>query len=394
MPLTLQAATRQTYRIPGSRLAQEYESIQREVDPVVARVLQRGAYCPDVEAEAFEREFASYVGVAHAVGVNSGSMAVMLALMAVGGEPGGRIVSVPNVDISAFAPIAHAGAQAIWVDIDPHTYNLDVEQLEAALTPHTRAILAVHMYGNPLSMDRILEIAGRHGVPVVEDASLAHGATYRGRKVGSIGDIAAFSFCPGKILGGVGQAGAVVTNDANLAERVRVLSKYGFDLQSLEAVVQGRVGARFKYEREGFNARMDELQAAVLRVKLRHLEDWLARRRANARIYCEMLSDLVPEHLQLPAHAAGAEPVYRMFVIRCARRDELQAYLAEAGIWTGLAYVPPLHLQPVGRYLGYGPGSFPQTERVADELLCLPTIPELSSDEIAWVAETIRSFFN
>jgi dTDP-4-amino-4,6-dideoxygalactose transaminase len=317
----------------------------------------------------------------------------MLALIALGKEAGAEVISVPNVDISASAPIAHAGARAVWVDINPRSYNIDPELLEDRISTRTRAIVAVHMYGNPADMDPILRIADQHRIPVVEDAALAHGAWYTGRRVGSLGKIACFSFCPGKILGAVGQAGIVVTDDAALAERVRILASHGFEPQGLEAIVRGQVGARFEYVTEGYNAQMDELQAAVLRVKLRHLDAMLERRRANAAIYRELLSDLEPEHLLLPQDTPGSQPVYRMFVIRCSRRDELQRFLAAEGIWTGLAYVPPLHLQPAYKHLGYRPGAFPRTEQVAEELLCLPTVPELSTQEVRTVADRIRSFF-
>lgn len=381
------------FAIPATRLAQEYESIRAELDAAIARVTKRAVFTPDVEVRAFEEEFARYIGVRHAIAVGSGSAALMVALMALGGEPGDEVISVPNVDISASAPIAHAGARAVWTDIDPNTYNLDPEGLEDKITPRTRAIIVVHMYGNPADMDRILEIAGRYGVPVIEDAALAHGATYGGRKVGSIGDMGCFSFCPGKILGALGQAGIVVTDDADLAYQARLIGNFGFDPASIEAVLRGEIGARFEYIMEGFNAVMDELQAAVLRVKLRHLDEWLARRRKNAGVYREMLADLVPQHLQLPQDTPGAVPSYRMFVIRSRKRDQLQAHLTKAGIWTGLAYVPPLYVQPVYQHLGYGYGSFPQTDRVARELLCLPTVPELSRQEVESVGKAIRQFF-
>ncbi|NJN99982.1 MAG: hypothetical protein HC875_40675 [Anaerolineales bacterium] len=254
-------------------------------------------------------------------------------------------------------------------------------------------MVAAHMYGNPADMLPILEIANRYGLPVIEDAALAVGATCRRRPVGSWGTLGCFSFSPGKILGAFGKAGMVVTNDAALAQQMRVWSSYGFDLNSLKAVERGEVGAQFEYEAEGFNARLDELQAAVLRVKLRYLDEWVRRRREHAACYREMLADLEPEHLLLPQDTPDTEPAFRVFVIRSPRRDGLMRHLAGAGIWSGLNYVPPLHLQPVYRYLGHRQGDFPQTEQVARELLCLPTIPELSRQEIERVGEAIRQFF-
>jgi dTDP-4-amino-4,6-dideoxygalactose transaminase len=384
----------QEFAIPGSRLAQQHAAIQVELDQVLARVVQRAVFTPGPEVEAFEGELAHYIGVRYAIGVASGSAAVLLALKALGLQPGDEVISTPQVDISASAPITHAGARLVWVDIHPRTYNLDPEQLEAAITPRTRAIIVAHMYGNPADMQPILEIAGRRGIPVIEDAALAVGATYQGRQVGSLGMLGCFSFSPGKILGAFGKAGAVVTNDPDLLSQVRIWSGYGFDLASLEAIERGIVGAQFEYRAEGFNARLDELQAAVLRVKLRHLANWIGRRRGNANLYHAKLADLEPEHLLLPQDTASTEPAYRVFVIRSPRRDRLMRHLAETGIWSGLSYVPPLHLQPVYQYLGYGPGDFPQTELVARELLCLPTIPELSSREIEQVGEAIHQFFN
>jgi dTDP-4-amino-4,6-dideoxygalactose transaminase len=249
------------------------------------------------------------------------------------------------------------------------------------------------MYGNPVALERIMEIAERYGLAVVEDAALAVGATYRGRQVGSLGMLGCFSFSPGKILGAFGKAGMVVTNDVGLAQRVRIWSSYGFDLASLQAIERGVVGARFECVAEGFNARLDELQDALLRVKLRHLDESVRRRRANALLYREMLADLEPEHLMLPQDTPHSEPVFRVFVVRSRQRDHLMRHLAEAGIWSGLSYVPLLHLQPVYQYLGYKLGRFPQAEIVADELLCLPTIPELSGQEIERIGETIRRFF-
>ena len=379
--------------IPGSRLAQQHAAIQEELDEAIAGVISRATFTAATEVQAFEQEFADYMGVKYAVGVASGSAAVLLALKALEIQPGDEVISTPNVDISASAPITQAGARLVWVDIQPHTYNLDPDRLEAAITSGTRAIVAVHMYGNPVALERILDIAERYGLAVVEDAALAVGATYRGRQVGGLGMLGCFSFSPGKILGAFGKAGMVVTNDAGLAQRVRIWSSYGLDLASLQAIERGAIGARFECVAEGFNARLDELQAAVLRVKLRHLDESVRRRRANALLYREMLADLEPEHLILPQDTPHSEPVFRVFVVRSRQRDRLMRHLAEGGIWSGLSYVPPLHLQPVYQYLGYKSGCFPQAEIIADELLCLPTIPELSGPEIKQVGETIRRFF-
>lgn len=381
------------FSIPGTRLAQQYESIKEELDEAVQRVIKRAVFKPDREVAAFEQEFAQYVGVKHAIGVASGSFAGLLAFMALDIEAGGEVIVAPNVDISVSAPIMHAGARPVWVDIDPRTYNLNLQNLDDSLTSKTRAILIVHMYGNPVDMDKVREIAGKHKIPVIEDASLAHGATFRNQQVGSLGELAYFSFSPGKILGAYGQAGVVVTQNPELAGRVSLLSNYGYVPSAMVAIRAGAVGARFDALANGFNACIDELQAAVLRVKLRYLDRWVQRRRENAALYRAMLADLEPEHLLLPLDTPASEPAYRVFVIRAPLRNELMNYLAAAGIWTGLHYVPPLHLQPVYQHLGYGPGDFPATEQVAGELLCLPTHPELSAAEVEQVAQSVRAFF-
>ena len=310
----------QKYLISGARLPQQLAAIQAELYEAIGRVMRRAVFTPAVEVEAFEKEFADYVGIKYAVGVASGSAAVMLALIALGLEPGDEVISTPNVDISASAPITHSGARLVWVDINPRTYNLDPERLEDGITARTRVIVVTHLYGNPADMGPILEIANKYSIPVIEDAALAIGATYQGRQVGGLGTLGCFSFSPGKVLGALGKAGMVVTNQADLARRVKVLSSYGFQPASLEAIERGGVGAPFEYEAEGFNARLDELQAAVLRVKLGYLAEWVRRRREHASHYRELLADLEPEHLLLPQEIPGAASSFRVFVIRSAQR--------------------------------------------------------------------------
>lgn len=379
--------------IPGSRLRQQHELIKEQLNQAIARVIQKGVFTPSIEVENFEREFAEYVGVKYAIGVGSGSAALMLALRALEIGNGGEVILAPNADISVSAPLSHAGGHLVWVDINPRTYNLDPQALEVKITAKTKAIVVVHMYGNPAAMSTIQQIAAKHRVAVIEDAALATGATYQGKRVGGIADLGCFSFSPGKMLGALGKAGMIVTNNTTLAERIRGLASYGFSLTSLKAIEKGIIGTQFEYLQEGYNARLDELQAAVLRVKLQYLDTWLQRRRENANLYRDLLADLEPEHLLLPQDTSGSEPAFRAFVIRSPRRDNLMVYLAEAGIWTGLTYVPPLHLQPIYQYLGDDPGSFPQTELVANELLCLPTYPELTRSEVEKVSQKIRQFF-
>lgn len=379
--------------IPGRLPARQVEKIRQELDVALERVIQRAVFMPDIEVKAFQEEFAQFIGAEYGVGVASGGSGVTLALLALGIKPGDEVISVPNVDLSASAPISHSGARIVWTDIDPHTHNLDPNQLEEKITPRTKAIVVVHMYGNPVDMEAVLEISHRQNVPVVEDASLAHGAVYKGKKVGTFGQMGCFSCNPNKILGALGAAGIVVTNDEALAEKLQVISNYGFEPSCREAMKKGVPGARFRYQLEGYNSSLDELQAAVLRVKLRHLPEWIARRRENASIYYRLLAELSPEYLSLPQDTPASEPVYRVFVIRSHRRDELQLYLAQKGISTGLPYVPPAHLHSIYGHFGYGLGSFPKTEQAAEELLALPTIPELTTQEVMAIAEAVTDFF-
>jgi dTDP-4-amino-4,6-dideoxygalactose transaminase len=376
-----------------ARLQRQYASIKDEVDDAIARVVSRAVFTADREVDAFEAEYAAFAGARFGVAVGSGSEAIQFALEALEIRDGDEVVSVPNVDVSASSAITHAGARVVWTDIDPRTYNLDPAGLESKITARTRAIVAVHMYGNPADMDRIQDIARRHDVPVLEDACLAVGARYRGQPVGSLGLLGSFSFSPFKILGAYGQGGMITTSDESLARRVRMLSRHGFLPETLRAIHHQTPGAKFDYEIEGHNGLLDEIQAAVLRVKLRHLPDWLARRRANAAMYRMRLAELEPEHLLLPVDTPGGEPVYRVFVLRARQRDELLRHLVANRISAGTHYVPPLHFQTAYKHLRLGRGSFPATEIVADELICLPTIPEIEPDEIARVCDTIRAFY-
>ncbi|MBM3449952.1 MAG: DegT/DnrJ/EryC1/StrS family aminotransferase [Armatimonadetes bacterium] len=379
--------------IPMARLQQQYASIKDEVDEAIARVVGRAVFTADREVDAFEAEYAAFAGARHGIAVGSGSEAIQFALEALQIQDGDEVISVPNVDVSASSAITHAGARVVWTDIDPRTYNLDPDGLEAKITPRTRAIVAVHMYGNPADLDRIGAIATRHGIPIVEDGCLAVGARYGGKGVGSWGALGSFSFSPFKTLGAYGQGGMITTNDEGLAKRARMLSRHGFLPETLRAIHHQTPGAKFDYEIEGHNGLLDEIQAAILRVKLRHLPAWLTRRRENAAVYRARLADLEPEHLMLPVDTPGGEPVHRVFVLRAQRRDELLRHLVAHRISAGTHYVPPLHFQTAYRHLGLGRGSFPQTELVADELICLPTIPEVAASEIEIVCDTIRAFY-
>ena len=323
-----------------------------------------------------EEEFAAYCGVHHAVSVSSGTAALELALRALGIGVGDEVITTANTFIATAFAISQVGATPVFVDIDPNTYELDVAQLPAALTPKTRAIIPVHLYGHPVDMTPLLTFARRHQLLVLEDACQAHGARYKGACVGSFGNAAAFSFYPSKNLGGCGEGGMVVTNDDAVAAYVRTLRDQG---------------QRAKYDHIllGHNHRMDTLQAALLRVKLPHLDEWNALRRAHAARYTALL---VESGLVCPATAAFAEPVYHLYVVRSPWRDALQAHLQAAGVATGIHYPIPIHHQPVYARLGYSEITLPITEQVATEILSLPMYPELADDAILYVTGQIHEF--
>jgi len=361
--------------IPLVDLKAQYAAIQPEVDAAVQRVLRDASFVLGREVEAFERAFAAYCGVPHAVGVASGTAALHLALQTCGVGAGDEVITTPHTFIATAEAISHCGARPVFVDIDPATYNLDVARLEAAISSRTRAILPVHLYGHPVPMDRVQAVARRHGLPVIEDAAQAHGAAYDGRRVGAWGDAACFSFYPGKNLGAYGDGGMVVTGDAGIAARVRMLRDHGRR-------------AKYAHEVIGYGERLDALQAAVLGVKLHHLDAWNAARQRAATRYRDLLAGV---EVVLPPDGARAQPVYHLFVIRTAERDRVLADLRAAGIGAGVHYPRPLHLQPAYAHLGYAAGSFPHAERAAREVLSLPLYPEITDDQLAAVATVLRA---
>jgi dTDP-4-amino-4,6-dideoxygalactose transaminase len=328
------------------------------------------------DVKAFEEEFAAFCQADYAVGVDSGYSALELILRAYGIGPGDEVITAANTFIATALAITNTGARPVLVDVDPATFNLDPARLEDAITPATRAIMPVHLYGQTADMDPILSIASQHGLRVIEDAAQAHGARYKGKRAGSLGDAAGFSFYPGKNLGAYGDGGAVVTNDAQLAKRIRMLRDLGMRV-------------KYHHEIKGFNHRLDTMQAAVLRVKLRHLDDWNSARQQVARQYGDRLAHLP---IVTPYSPDWAEHIYHLYVIRTKDRDALQNYLNQAGIATGLHYPIPIHLQPAYPELGYQEGDFPITERYAKEILSLPMYPELTSDAVGYVANTIEAF--
>ncbi|MCL4237508.1 MAG: DegT/DnrJ/EryC1/StrS family aminotransferase [Anaerolineae bacterium] len=363
-------------RVPFIDLTAQRLPFAQEIDEALARVMRSNSYILGEEVGLFEQEFAAYCEVAHAVGVDSGTSALELILRAYGIGPGDEVITAANTFVATTFAISYTGARPVLVDVDPYTYTLDIFQLQEAITPRTRAIIPVHLYGQPADMEPILALAQQHNLIVVEDACQAHGSRYKGRRVGSLGHAAAFSFYPAKNLGAFGDGGIVVTNDPDIADTVSKLRNYG---QS----------AKYYHDLLGYNRRLDTLQAAILRIKLRHLDEWNAARRAHARLYQQLLGG---NGIRLPVEANYAEAVWHLFVIRTVARDELQAYLKEQNIGTGIHYPVPIHLQGAHHDLGYGVGDFPVTEHSAGELLSLPMYAELTPAQIVYVADAIKTF--
>lgn len=356
-------------------LGRQYASIKPEIDAAIAATLARTDFILGDDVARFEEEFADYCQAAHAVGVDNGAAALELGLRALDIGPGDEVLVPANSFIASASAVSLTGAVPVFVDVDPDTYTIDPRQIEACITDRTRAIMPVHLYGQPADMDAILEIARRLGLYVIEDACQAHGARYKGRRVGAIGHVGAFSFYPGKNLGAYGDGGALVTNDAVIADTVRVLRN---------------CGQREKYRHVliGGNHRLDTIQAAVLRAKLRHLDTWNNLRRQWAAAYTEILSGAAAT----PVTAPYAEHVFHLYVVQADERDNLQASLSKEGIGTGIHYPIPIHLQPAYASLGYKQGDFPVTERAAVRSLSLPMFAELSSEEIQFVADRIWSY--
>jgi dTDP-4-amino-4,6-dideoxygalactose transaminase len=363
--------------IPLVDLKAQYQTIKGDIDSIVLDIMQRAAFILGKEVKELEEAFARYCEVSHAVGVDSGYSALELILRAYDVGPGDEVITTPNTFIATALAISSCGATPKFVDIDPKTYNLDPSKLEDVITPSTRAILPVHLYGQPADMVPILEIACRHKLLVIEDACQAHGARYKGRPTGSLGHAAAFSFYPGKNLGAYGDGGMVVTNDEDIAEKIRVFRHVGQKGKNKHIV-------------KGFNHRLDNLQAAVVLTKLPYLDGWNESRRRVADQYNSLLQDLPVE---IPDVMDSVEHIYHLYVIRTKRRDELDLYLNERGIDTGIHYPIPIHLQPAYKELGHRMGDFPISETLADEILSLPIYPELREEQIRHIVEVIQSFF-
>lgn len=364
--------------IPLVDLKAQYAAIKPEVNLAIQRVLENTSFILGKEVAQFEKAFANYVGASGAVGVASGTGALHLALLACGVGPGDEVITTAHTFFATAEAISQTGARPVFVDIDPKTYNLDPGLVENAVSEKTKAIVSVHLYGQPADMASLMDIAQRHGLWVVEDAAQAHGAEFHGQRVGAIGHLGCFSFYPGKNLGAYGDGGMVVGNEPELLERVRRLRNHG------------RM-SKYEHLEVGWGERLDALHAAVLGVKLRYIEEWTELRRAHARSYSELLADA---EVVTPFVAPDVRHVFHLYVICVARRDDVLSYLREKGIGAGIHYPIPLHQQPAYRNSDIGHVSLHVTERVAQEVLSLPMYPELREEQIAYVVEAVKEAIN
>jgi dTDP-4-amino-4,6-dideoxygalactose transaminase len=361
--------------IPFVDLKAQYRAIRDEVRPAIDGVLESCEFTLGSEVAAFEREFAAFAGAPHGIGVNSGTSALHLALLAAGVGPGDEVITVPFTFIATVSSIDYTGARAVLVDIDPVTFTLDPALVEAAITPRTKAIIPVHLYGQPADMDPIIALARRHRLVVIEDAAQAHGAEYKGRRAGSMGDLACFSFYPGKNLGAYGEGGMVTTANDDYARTVRMLRDWGAE-------------KKYQHVLKGYNYRLEGMQGAILRVKLRHLEAWTEARRAAAARYDRLLAG---SSVPTPIARDDVRHAYHLYVVRTPDRAAWQATLLEQGVQTAIHYPAPVHLLPAFADLGYREGEFPHAERAAREVLSLPMFPELTAEQGETVAHAVRA---
>jgi dTDP-4-amino-4,6-dideoxygalactose transaminase len=363
--------------VPFNDLRAHHEGLRAEILAAVGRVVDSSQFILGDEVAAFERDFAAFCGTRFAVAVNSGTSALHLALLAAGVGPGDEVVTVPFTFVATVSAITYTGARPVFVDVEPRTLQMDVARLEAALTPRTKAILPVHLYGHPADMRAILDVGRRRGISVIEDACQAHGATCHGAAAGSMGDLGCFSFYPGKNLGAWGEGGIVVTNDEARAKDVRMRRDWGQE-------------RRYHHVVPGFNYRMEGVQGAVLRVKLRRLAAWVEQRRSHAARYHERLAACVD--VQRPETADGVAHAFHLYVVRSAHRDALQAHLHDKQVQTGIHYPIPVHLQEAFRDLGHRGGDFPVAESAADSVLSLPLFPEMTAEQVDEAADAVLSF--
>jgi len=364
--------------IPLVDLRKQYAPLKHEILSGIGQALDGMHLFLGENVQALEREFAQFCGTQHGIGVSDGTAALHIIVRAMGIGPGDEVITVSHTFIATVEAIMLAGASPVFVDIDPTTCLMDIAQVKSRITPHTKAILPVHLYGQTVDLDPLLELAAQHRLKVIEDACQAHGAEYKGRRAGSLGDAAAFSFYFSKNLGAYGEGGFITTNDDELARKMRMIRDHGSEQRYLHEVI-------------GLNGRLDEIQAVVLRAKLSHLEEWNEKRRQHANRYSEFLKGTPAT---TPVECPDNKSVYHLYVIRTPKRDELQAWLKERGVFTGIHYPVPIHLQNAVSSLGYKHGDLPVTERVAGEILSLPMYAELEDEEIKYVAESVRMFYD
>jgi dTDP-4-amino-4,6-dideoxygalactose transaminase len=358
-------------------LKAQYQTIKPEIDSAIQDVISNTAFILGKAVADFEGKFAEYCGVKHCLGINSGTSALIMAMKALGIGEGDEVITTPNTFIATAEAISYAGAKPVLVDIEDKSYNMDPGKLEKAITKKTKAIIPVHLYGQPADMDPILQIAKKHAVAVIEDACQAHGAEYKGKRTGSLGRVGCFSFYPGKNLGAYGEGGGVTTNDEDIAQKVKMLRDHGSP-------------KKFYHEYIGNNCRLEGIQGAVLAVKLRHLDKWNDGRRKNADLYRKYLKGT---EVGMPEEMPYAKHVYHVFCVRVKNREKLIDFLKEKGIFTNIHYPIPIHLQKAYDFLGYKQGDFPVTEGCMDQILSLPMFAELTEEEIKYTADCIKEFY-
>ena len=364
-------------RVPFLDLKTQYLTIKDDVKRAIDEVCEATAFAGGPFVERFEKDFAAFCGSKYCVGVGNGTDAIWLALLGLGIGEGDEVITAPSTFVATAEAISFAGADPVFVDIEPDTCNMNPKILEYAITPRTKAVIPVHLFGQPADMDPILEIAKKHNLAVLEDACQAHGALYKGKKAGTMGVAGCFSFYPGKNLGAFGEAGAVVTDNEELAKKIKVLRDHGQP-------------QKYHHDVIGWNGRMDGIQGAVLSVKLRHLDKWNEARRANAKKYDKLLAGV--NGIRLPVEKDYARHVYHLYAVRDPKRNALMAYLNDRGVATGIHYPVPLHMTKAYAYLNHKTGSFPVAELAASEFVSLPMYPELTGDQIAYVCDCIKEF--
>jgi dTDP-4-amino-4,6-dideoxygalactose transaminase len=363
--------------VPYLDLAAQMRPLRKEIDGAIARTLDQCSFCLGPDVAQFEQAFSRFCGAEHCIGFNSGTSALHVAMRLLDIGPGDEVITTPSTFVATSWAISYSGAKPVYVDIDEQTFNLNPALVERAITPRTKAIMPVHLYGQPADLDPLLAICRKHNLPLIEDAAQAHGAKYKGKVVGTFGALAGFSFYPGKNLGAYGEGGALVTDNAAFAKRARALREHGSTL-------------RYYHDEIGYNYRMEGIQGAVLGVKLKHLDHWTQERRRVAYRYHQLLKGTP---LQLPLEPDYAESAWHLYVVRHPRRDELKKWLEENQIGCALHYPLPLHLQKAYAHLGHKPGDFPVAEKAARECLSLPIYPELTEEQIQRVAGVIQEFF-